>query len=313
MGQSGRRGMASPPRTPPADLVERHAVPREDAGARLDRWLAERLAVTAERARRLVVSGAVRIRGRTCSPLRRLFGGEEVEVARRRPPAARGGGGEPALPVLYDDADVLAIDKPAGVAVEPAARGTPSIAGAAARLGRFDVDGRAAPGLAHRLDRGTSGCLLLARHDRALTALRRAFERGEVEKEYRVLVAGEPPDRGRLDTPYGRHPDRPRRFTTRVASARRARLSFEVERRLRGAALLRVRLETGRTHQIRVQLAEAGWPVLGDAVYGVASPAIARPALHAARLAFPRPSDGHRVEVRAPMPRDLAQALEALG
>jgi len=168
------------------------------------------------------------------------------------------------------------------------------------------------PGFPHRLDRDTSGALLLARHDRALAALRAAFEAGAVEKEYLVLVEGAPPDAGRLDTPYGRSPADPRRFTTRVASARRARLAFRVERRLRGAALLRVLLDTGRTHQIRVQLAEAGHPVLGDAVYGVRSEAIARQALHAERLAFPRPADGARVEVRAPVPDDLARALALL-
>jgi 23S rRNA pseudouridine1911/1915/1917 synthase len=133
-----------------------------------------------------------------------------------------------------------------------------------------------------------------------------------VEKEYLALVQGEPPGAGRLDTPYGRDPGEPRRFTMLFPSARRARLRFEVERRLAGAALLRVVLETGRTHQIRVQLAEAGWPVLGDAVYGVRSGAIARQALHAARLAFPRPMDGERVEVRAPVPADLARAVEML-
>jgi 23S rRNA pseudouridine1911/1915/1917 synthase len=133
-----------------------------------------------------------------------------------------------------------------------------------------------------------------------------------VEKEYLALVRGDPPQRGAFDTPYGRSPADPRRFTTRVASARRARMSFEVAERLRGAVLLRVLLDTGRTHQIRVQLAEAGFPVLGDAVYGAAADAIARQALHAARLAFPRPSDGARVEVRAPIPDDLARAIAAL-
>jgi 23S rRNA pseudouridine1911/1915/1917 synthase len=164
------------------------------------------------------------------------------------------------------------------------------------------------PGLPHRLDRDTTGCLLLARTDAALAALKASFQAAQVEKSYLVLVGGEPPEEGRLDTPYGRDPADPRRFTGRIESARRARLGWRVERRLRGAALLRVRLETGRTHQIRVQLAEAGWPVLGDLVYGVASPAIARQALHAARLAFPSPARG-LVTVEAPLPPDLAGAL----
>jgi 23S rRNA pseudouridine1911/1915/1917 synthase len=291
--------------------TETLAVPPAAAGERLDRFVARALAVDLARARALVASGAVRIRGRTCSPHRKLFGGEAVEVARPAPRARAGAPSEPVLTVLHDDPDCLVVDKPAGLAVEPSVPGAPSAVGAASRLGRFDVAGEAAPGLPHRLDRDTSGCLLLARHDRALAALRAAFEAGAVEKEYLALVAGMPPASGRLDTPYGRDPRDARRFTTRVASARRARLSFTLEAAFPGAALLRVRLETGRTHQIRVQLAEAGHPVLGDAVYGLPSPHLARQALHAERLAFPAPS-GARVEARAAWPEDLARALEAI-
>jgi 23S rRNA pseudouridine1911/1915/1917 synthase len=285
-------------------------VPREAAGERLDRFLARALCVSVERARALIDSGSVRIRGKTCSVHRKLFGGEEVVVERAAPRAARPAAG-PVLAALYDDADCLVVEKPAGLAVEGRA-GAPSAIAAASRLGAFDVDGHASPGLPHRLDRDTSGCLLLARSDRALAALRLAFEEGKVEKEYLALVAGEPPGRGSLDTAYGRSPSDPRRFTTRVASARRARLSFEVVERLRSAALVRVVLDTGRTHQIRVQLAEAGFPVLGDAIYGVRSEAIGRQALHAVRLAFPRPSDGARIEVRAELPEDLARGIAAL-
>jgi 23S rRNA pseudouridine1911/1915/1917 synthase len=292
-------------------VPETFQVPRSDAGSRLDRWLARALALRVELVRALVKEGRVRIRGRACSPVRRLFGGEEITVERPRPaPPPRAD--EPALEVLYDDADVLVVDKPAGLAVEPARAGVPSVLGAASKLGSFDVEGRAAPGLPHRLDRDTTGALLLARHDRALAALRAAFAAGRVEKEYLAFVAGAPPDSGALDTAYGRDPADPRRFTTRVSSPRRARLAFSVERRLAGAALLRVRLETGRTHQIRVQLAEAGFPVLGDAVYGRPSGAIGRQALHAVRLAFPRPSDGAVVQVVSPLPADLRAALLSL-
>lgn len=296
--------------TPQTDLRQTLVVPREDAGARLDRFLAGALSVRVERARELVAQGRVRIRGRTCSPHRKLFGGEEVVVARPTPRAAASAD-EPALASLHDDADCLVVDKPPGLPVEPGSPGAPSAVGAASRLGASEVDGRALPGLPHRLDRDTSGCLLLARHDRALAALKAAFEAGRVEKTYLALVAGAPPAEGRLDTPYGREPANPRRFTTRVASARRARLSWTVRERLCGAALLEVRLETGRTHQIRVQLAEAGFPVLGDAVYGVPGAGLERQALHAWRLAFPAPS-GAAVAVEAPVPEDLVRALAAL-
>ncbi|MBL0276318.1 MAG: RluA family pseudouridine synthase [Anaeromyxobacter sp.] len=281
----------------------------EDAGQRLDRWLVRRLGLPADGVRALCQAGQVRIRGKACSPLRRLYGGEEVAVERpaARPAVALG----PALPVLHDDPACLVVDKPADLAVEPAGPRSASVVGAASRLGHFDVAGQALPGLAHRLDRDTTGCLLLARTDAALQALRGAFEAGQVEKRYLALVRGAPPEHGVLDTPYGRRPDDARRFTTLVASPRRARLTFWVARRLRGAALLEVALDTGRTHQIRVQLAEAGFPVLGDATYGVVSPVIGRQALHAERLTFPSPAGG-RVVARAPLPADLEAALAAL-
>jgi 23S rRNA pseudouridine1911/1915/1917 synthase len=289
--------------------IEHLIVPWEDAGARLDRWLAKRLVLPAARAAELCEKGRARIRGKACSPHRKLFGGEEIAVERPavRPPSALG----PELRVLHDDAACLVVDKPADLPVEPAGPRSPSVIGAAGRLGGFRVAGAAAPGLPHRLDRDTTGCLLLARTDAALAALKAAFEAGQVEKAYLALVAGEAPDHGTLDTPYSRDPADARRYTTRFRSARRARLSFWVERRLPGATLLNVKLETGRTHQIRVQLAEAGWPVLGDVTYGVASPVISRQALHAARLAFPSPL-GPRVEVVAPRPADLEAAIEAL-
>jgi 23S rRNA pseudouridine1911/1915/1917 synthase len=301
--------MAAPP---PGTTRRLLAVPRERTGERLDRFLARELPASPDRARALVTEGRVRIRGKRCSPIRKLFGGEEIELllpAPRPPPPAEG---DAPLPVLAEDADFLVVDKPAGLPVEPARPGAPSAVGSASRQGGFDVGGVAAPGLPHRLDRDTTGCLLLARTDAALAALLRAFQEGRVEKEYLALVAGEPPDEGRIETPYGRDPENPRRFTTRFPSPRRARLSFRVERRLPGAALLRVRLETGRTHQIRVQLAEAGWPILGDTTYGRPGPEIGRQALHAWRLAFPRPRDGERVEVVAPVPADLAAAIEVM-
>lgn len=282
-------------------------MPPEDAGARLDRFLVRELALPVELVRRLISAGRVRVRGKICAVHRRLFGGEVIEVTRPRLRSEPGGG--PSLRVLYDDEDCLVVMKPAGLPVEPARPGSPCVLSAASRIGRFDVAGRALPGLPHRLDRDTSGCLLLARHDRALAALRGAFEQGEVEKLYLALVAGEPALEAGFDTPYGRDPACPRRFTTRVSSRRRARLAYRMIEQRGGLALLEVHLLTGRTHQARVQLAEAGLPVLGDCVYGTPSGLIARQALHAVRLAFRAPSGG-LVRVEAEPPADFAAALE---
>ena len=285
-------------------------VPKEAAGERLDRFLARELALPVERVRARIAAGEVRVRGKACSPLRKLFGGEGIALAApkktREPP--RG----PDLAVLYDDPDCLVVNKPAGLAVEAEGPKGEGVLTAARRLGPFSVGGRNLPGLPHRLDRDTTGALLLARSDRALAALRRAFERGAVEKHYLALVAGAPPAEGQLDTPYGRDPKDPRRFTTRVSSARRARLTYRVLSFFPGAALLAVHLDTGRTHQIRVQLGEAGFPVLGDLTYGVPGGGLLRQGLHAVRLAFPRPKDGERVEVSAPLPQDLALAIGRL-
>jgi 23S rRNA pseudouridine1911/1915/1917 synthase len=273
-----------------------------------------------ERARELIEKGHVRIRGKKCQSTRKLWGGEEIELEKPPPRAPVGLSSEgPELPVLHDDAAIVIVNKPPGIVVEPEGR-SPSVVGVlAARLPPFDVEGVAQPGVVHRLDRETSGCLALARTDEAVGALKQAFEGKRVDKRYRAIVLGEAPERGRLEGPYGRDPGDPRRFTTKVKSARRAALSFQTVERLDGASLVEVELETGRTHQIRVQLSEAGHPVLGDSLYGPeatrAHPAakpIGRHALHAFRLELPSPATGQPVRVEAPLPEDFLRALEAL-
>jgi 23S rRNA pseudouridine1911/1915/1917 synthase len=297
-------------------------VPREAAGERLDKHLSKHVpGLSLERARTLIAQGHVRIRGKTCQPTRKLWGGEEIELERpppRRPNARRAVEG-PELPVLHDDAALVIINKPPGVVVEPGGSEDSVVELLAARLPPFDVEGLARPGVVHRLDRETSGCLVLARTDEAVAALDRAFQEKRVDKRYWTLVLGEAPEQGRLEGPYGRDPKDPRKYTTRVASARRAVLSFEVRERLRGATLLEVKLETGRTHQIRVQLSEAGLPVLGDAIYGPAearshpaAQALGRQALHALRLSLPHPSTGALLQVEAPLPEDFQRALALL-
>jgi len=297
------------------------SVPREAAGARLDKHLATNVpGWSLERARQLIEQGQVRIRGKKCQVTRKLWGGEEIELdvpPPRAPPKRTGEG--PGLPVLYDDAAMVVVNKPSGLVVEPG-DGDPSVVGLlSTRLSPFDVGGVAEPGVVHRLDRDTSGCLALARTDEAVASLQQAFKDKRVDKRYWALVLGETPEQGRLEGPYGRDPRNPRLYTTKVPSARRAELSFEVKERMRGATWLEVKLETGRTHQIRVQLSEAGYPVLGDAVYGPeatrahpAAKAIQRQALHAVKLELPSPATGQLVCTQAPLPEDFERALVLL-
>ncbi|HEY2029043.1 MAG TPA: RNA pseudouridine synthase [Myxococcales bacterium] len=186
------------------------------------------------------------------------------------------------------------VDKPAGLSVDEEV--VPLAARALAPPG-----GRAFPRVVHRLDRGTSGCLILALRKSAEQALLRAFDEGKIEKTYLAAVRGTPPSHAALDTAYGPDPRDRRRYTTRLQTPRRARLSYEVVLQLEEVAWLRVQLDTGRTHQIRVQLAESGFPVLGDETYGVAFVGLQRPALHAYRLSCPP-----GVVCEAPLPDDLA-------
>ena len=202
------------------------------------------------------------------------------------------------------------MDKPAGLAVDEDV--VPLAARELAPKG-----GRAWPRIVHRLDRGTSGCLLLALRKETEEELKRAFDQGLVEKTYLALVEGSPPDRAELDTPYGPDPNDRHKFTTHVITPRRARLGYEVAERLRGAALLRVKLDTGRTHQIRVQLASIGHPVVGDRLYGAPAEVAGRPPLgryflHAASIRFAQPSSGQPVLVSAPLPPELELWMQGL-
>jgi 23S rRNA pseudouridine1911/1915/1917 synthase len=233
------------------------------------------------------------------------------------------------LRIVHEDAALLVLDKPAGLVVHPGA-GTSSGTLVNALLARVrdlsGVGGVLRPGIVHRLDRGTSGLLLVAKSDEAHRALARQFANRTVEKEYLAVVLGVPArSSGEIDAPIGRDPVHRRRMSVRAPRGRAARTSWSVEERFDGAALLRVRIHTGRTHQIRVHLASIGHPVAGDPLYGgtrtppsrgaaalEALSSLARPALHAARLAFTHPSSGARLVFEAPLPADLAGLLDSL-
>jgi 23S rRNA pseudouridine1911/1915/1917 synthase len=188
--------------------------------------------------------------------------------------------------------------------------------------GLSGVGGVLRPGIVHRLDKETSGCLVVAKNDAALQALQRAFQARSVEKTYLALVHGQPPETGRLETLHARHPRDRKRFTGRTKTGKRAVTTWRVCTRLHEAALLEVGLETGRTHQIRVHLSEMGHPLLGDALYAgarkgdarvkAAQQVLGRQALHAWRLVFPHPRTGKAVRCEAPLPADLRSAVESL-
>jgi len=303
-------------------------VPPELAGARLDVALA-RLApdLTRSRVQRLVAEGRVRLAGRPAKAALRLRGGEAVELVLEPEPPAGIVAQDLPLAVLWEDQDLVVLDKAAGMVVHPA-RGSPHSTVVNALLHRLGSDSLPRLGLVHRLDKDTSGCLVVARTDAALRALQAQWKGRTVEKAYLALCHGRLPDAGRLDTPYGRHPRDRTRFTGRLRSAsRRALTEWRVRERFGDAATLaEVTLHTGRTHQIRVHLSEAGHPLLGDAVYGGtrrearapagraarAAEAIGRQALHAARLAFDHPRTGKRVVLEAPLPGDLARGIAIL-
>ena len=289
-----------------------------------------RLAPALSRARvqRLLADGRVLLDGRPAKPAARLRGNERIVVDVPDPEPSGVIPQDLPLAVLHEDPDLLVLDKRAGMVVHPA-RGTPHSTVVNALLHRLGNPGAGGDrlGLVHRLDRETSGCLVVARTGPALASLQAQFQRRTVEKAYLALVHGRLPDDGLLETPYGRHPRDRKRYTSREGS-RRALTAWRVTERFGDrATLAEVTLHTGRTHQIRVHLSEAGHPVLADATYGgvrrearlapsdplrVAAAAVGRQALHAWKLAFRHPRTGRLRRFEAPIPADLAAAIAIL-
>jgi 23S rRNA pseudouridine1911/1915/1917 synthase len=213
--------------------------------------------------------------------------------------------------VAYEDEHLLVVDKPAGLVVHPGRghrQGT--LAQLLAGVAAGGVDPERA-GIVHRLDRDTSGLLLVARDELAYARLQRALARREIEREYLALVEGRPPARaGTVEAPIGRHPRARTRMAVGGNAARAARTHFTLERALASVSLLRLRLETGRTHQVRVHMQAIGHPVCGDPVYGTPGLyGLERQFLHSARLAFAHPITGKAIDVSSPLPADLRSAL----
>ncbi len=292
-------------------------------GERLDVFLARRVeGLSRSQARRLIDEGLVTVDGRLERPSHRLASG--ARVAATLPPAeeVRPAAEPIPLTVIYQDEDVIVVDKPAGLTVHPAP-GHPSgtlvnaLLAIAPELAAVRETMR--PGIVHRLDRDTSGLLVVARSERARASLIRQLKEREVHKTYLALVQGVPqPPQGTIEAPIGRHP-RNRKKMAVVAGGREAETRYRVREVLdspsadrRSFALLEVEPVTGRTHQVRVHLAAIGHPVVGDGVYGRRSPLVGRQFLHAWRLAFELPSSGRLVEFESPLPADLREALRSL-
>jgi 23S rRNA pseudouridine1911/1915/1917 synthase len=295
-------------------------VPASDRGARLDRFLTATLtSLSRSRLQALIVAGHVSVDGRPARASARLKGGEEVVVELPAPEPAEPRAEALPLDVLYQDADLLVLNKAAGMVVHPAAghRGGTLVNALLHHVTDLKgVGGTLRPGLVHRLDKDTSGVLVIAKHDAALAALQASFKAREVEKTYLALVHGQPPDQGTFRTLHARHPTQRLKFTTRVARGKEAITHYDVTRRFARAARVEIRLETGRTHQIRVHFTEAGHPLLSDALYGTRASrrpeVIARQALHAWKLSFPHPNSGLQLTFTAPIPADFRAAEKRL-
>jgi 23S rRNA pseudouridine1911/1915/1917 synthase len=301
------------------------------AGQRLDIFLARALPDTSRsRVQQLIREGRVSVDGRASRTGERVKAGSLIEVEVPEPAAVSIRPEAIPLVVVHEDADLIVVDKPAGMVVHPGAGrsgGTlvnallhhcPALSG---------IGGEARPGIVHRIDKGTSGLLVAAKTDRAHRALAAQFAAHSIEREYLALVWGRYRDpEGTIDRPVGRHPTDRKRMSVSSRRGRSAVTHYRVERELGPLTLLRLRLETGRTHQIRVHLSATGHPVAGDPTYGAGASVSARepgairgllrklgrPALHAAVLGFDHPVTGERLRFESPLPQDLRGLLQTL-
>jgi 23S rRNA pseudouridine1911/1915/1917 synthase len=304
------------------DLV----VPPEQRGQRLDRFLTASLGShSRSQLQKLIVDGLVTVDGRVAKANLALRDGDRVRV--ELPEAAPSDVASEDLPleVMYQDDDVAVVNKPAGMVVHPAAghaSGTLVNALLHHLSGLSGIGGELRPGIVHRLDRGTSGVMVVAKHDTAHQELARQFHDRDVEKEYIALVWGVVQAGRRIDAAIGRDPSDRQKMSARAKHAREAVTRITRAMHLPGLTLCQVAIHTGRTHQIRVHLSAIGHPVVGDSVYGGVHRRVAgdiravqrleRPFLHAARLVFTHPRDGRRMEFTAPLPDDLQDVLDAL-
>jgi 23S rRNA pseudouridine1911/1915/1917 synthase len=304
-------------------------VPAEHAGARLDRCTAGLVDdLTRSRIRTLIDAGRVTHNGGPAKPAAIVAEGDAIVVQVPDPEPSRVEAENIPLAIIHEDEELLVIDKPAGLVVHPAA-GNPTGTLVNALLHHCDdlsgIGGVARPGIVHRLDKDTTGLMVVAKSDRAHQALALAFRRRQVNKTYLAVCFGSPADdEGVVDAPMDRHPRHRQRMAV-VRDGRPARTLYEVAERWRGTSLLHCRLVTGRTHQIRVHMAHVGHALVGDPLYAgrqwkaiadphaaVACRRFSRQALHAWRLEFTHPVSGELVSFEAPMPDDIQGLIDVL-
>jgi 23S rRNA pseudouridine1911/1915/1917 synthase len=280
-----------------------------EAGERLDRLAAHRLEISRSVVQRIIQEGLLRVDGEEAASSYRVRGGEHIEA---RLPDEDLLPEEVPVSVVFEDGHLLVVDKPAGLVVHPGA-GNPSGTLVNALLGRGIAGGEDPdrPGVVHRLDRDTSGLMVLAKGEPAYSKLVEMMSGWKVRRVYRAVVVGEGlPETGTVDSPVGRDPENPTLMAAGIG--RPAVTHFEVLRETEGHAMLRVQLETGRTHQIRVHLAAIGYPIYADPLYGRAIPG-GRLWLHAENLAFAHPATGEDLSFESPIPEDLRESAALLG
>jgi 23S rRNA pseudouridine1911/1915/1917 synthase len=302
------------------------------AGGRLDAVIAAAVPeLSRAQAQRLIEDGHVRFLSAAASKSARVREGDAIEVRVPAPTLLEVLPEPIPLAILFEDADVIVIDKPAGLVVHPAAGHASGTLVNALLFHCKDLSGIGGvlrPGIVHRLDKDTSGVMVATKSERAHAALTAAFaaksrgDAGGLERTYLAITSPRPPvATGTLRTLYGRHPVHRKKYSSKVASGKHAVTHFEVIEKLRDAALVRFRLETGRTHQIRVHASDQGWPLVGDVTYGhkpktdelaAVATTLGRQALHAATLAFDHPATGVRLSFEAPLPDDMQRALATL-
>ncbi len=287
------------------------------AGTRLDKFVGDRCPeLSRTHARKLVVEGFITVNGSPSKPSLKLNAADRVDIVIPPEPPARLTPEDIPLDIVYEDSDLLVVNKPAGLAVHPAPGHSShtlvnAVLGYLPGLAEDDASPR--PGIVHRLDKDTSGLILVAKNRLAHENLSDQFKSRAVSKAYLVLVKGKlEPESGIIEADIGRDPQNRQRMAV-VSRGREARTRYRVVKYLGKYTLLEISPETGRTHQIRVHLAAIGFPVVGDATYGVPSPHISRQFLHAHKIGFRLPSTNKYVEFSAPLPPDLERALKEIG